>query len=360
MNALLGKLLKAGSLGSTVLSESSIFKEKDFVKTDLPVLNLAFSGRVDGGITYGLTILAGESKTFKTALCLYCMKAYLDRFKDAIGILYDTEFGITPEYIKTFGIDPTRVIHIPVEHIEQLKFDFMKKLDCIKKGDKVFFMVDSIGQISSKKEVDDAADEKSVADMSRAKAIRSLLRLVTVQLSMKELPCFMINHVYSEIGLYPKTVIPGGSAVTYCANQIFVITKAQEKAGDGDLDGWKFTINIFKSRFVREKAKFPFTVHYDSGIQLYSGLLEIAIELGAIIKPSNGWYSRVNLDTGEVESKKFRAKDTNNKEFWSQVLESEAFKEKVKNYYIIGNNSVPTLENIVDDELIDFNDDDVE
>jgi len=147
MSKLMEKLLKLGSLGSTVLSDSDIFKERDFVTTELPVLNIAFSGKVDGGISASLTILAGESKTFKAALALYCLKAYLSKYADAIGILYDTEFGITPDYIKTFGIDPSRVIHIPVEHIEQLKFDFMKKLDGIEKGDHVFFLVDSIGQM---------------------------------------------------------------------------------------------------------------------------------------------------------------------------------------------------------------------
>ena len=336
MSKLLDKLLKSGSLGSVVLSESQLFKEKEAVTTELPVLNIAFSGKVDGGIIPGLTILAGESKTFKSALSLYCMKAYLSKYPDAVGILYDTEFGITPEYIRSFGIDPSRVIHTPVEHIEQLKFDFMKKLDAVSYGDHVFFMVDSIGMLASKKEVDDAADEKSVADMSRAKAMRSLLRLITIQLSTKALPCFMINHVYLEIGMYPKTIIPGGTAVTFAANQIFVITKAQDKAADGELDGWKFTINIHKSRYVREKAKLPFTVHYDGGIQKFSGLLDIAMELGAVIKPSQGWYSRVDLATGVIEDKKWRAKDTDYLEFWESVLKSSMFKKKVSDYYMIG------------------------
>jgi RecA/RadA recombinase len=328
-----------------------MFKEKEFVMTDLPVLNIAFSGRVDGGILPGLTILAGESKTFKSALSLYCMKAYLNKYSDAVGILYDTEFGITPEYIKTFGIDPDRVIHIPVEHVEQLKFDFMKKLEAVEKGDHVFFMVDSIGMLASKKEVDDAAEEKSVADMSRAKALRSLLRLITVQLSTKSIPCFMINHVYAEIGMFPKTVIPGGQAVTYSANQIFVITKAQDKAADGELDGWKFTINIFKSRYVREKAKLPFTVHYEGGIQRYSGMLDIAMELGAVMKPSNGWYSRVNLETGDIEAKKWRAKDTDCLEFWSVVLQSEMFKKKVSDYYMMGQAMMVVTDQEIDEEV---------
>lgn len=214
-NNLIQKMLKLGSVnGTSVLSESSFFSAKNFIHTNLPILNVAFSGDLDGGMLPGLTIFAGESKTFKSLLGLYCMKAYLEKYPDSIGILYDSEFGISEEYIKGFGIDPTRVLHIPVEHIEHLKFDFVKKLEGISKGDKVFFMVDSIGQIASKKETEDALDEKSVADMTRAKAIRSLLRLITIQLTMKDIPCIMINHVYQSIGgMFPTTVIPGGCVV---------------------------------------------------------------------------------------------------------------------------------------------------
>lgn len=139
--------------------------------------------------------------------------------------------------------------------------------------------------------------------------------------------CFQLEN--GVIAHNSKTVIPGGTAVTYSANQIFVITKAQEKGSDGELDGWKFTINIEKSRFVREKAKLPFQVMYDDGIQKYSGLLDISLEIGAVISPNSGWYSRVNLDTGEVESTKWRKKDMNVAEFWDQLLESPAFKKAI-------------------------------
>lgn len=362
--SLLDKMLKSGSKnGASVLSESLYFNNTEFTPTNLPILNIAFSGSLKGGLTSGLTILAGESKTFKSALALYCLKSYLDRYKDAIGVLYDSEFGITPDYIKSFGIDPSRVIHIPVEHVEQLKFDIVKKLDAINRGERVFFLVDSIGQISSKKEVEDAIDEKSVADMTRAKSLRSLLRLVTIQLNTKNVPCIMINHVYQSIGgMYPSTVIPGGTAVTYSANQIFVITKAQEKATDGSLDGWKFTINIFKSRFVKEKAKLPFTVLYEKGIQMTSGLLDIALESGHIIKPSMGWYQRVNMETGEIDPKKFRAKETDNVEFWVDILKSSSFNEFVESRYQIANGSIVQGEEIdseldkIDTNLADFDD----
>jgi len=350
MSSLMSRMLKAGSTsGAAILTESSIFKTKDPVITQIPIINIAFSGDVNGGLVSGLTIIAGDSKTFKSAFSLYCMKAYLDKYPEAISIFYDTEFGITESYIRSFDIDPARVVHIPVEHIEMLKFDMTKKLAELKKGDRVFFFVDSIGQISSRKEVDDAVDEKSVADMTRAKAMRSLLRLVTIQLSTKDLPCIMVNHVYRTQELYAKTVIPGGTAVTYSANQIFVLSKSQEKGADGELDGWNFTINVEKSRYVREKSKLPLLVLFDSGIQKYSGLLDIALESKRVIKPSNGWYSRVD-DDGVVEDRKWRAKDTHTSEFWDKLLASKSFNEWIGNRYKLANTSFSTFE---DEEDLD-------
>lgn len=336
MSALLDRLKKSGSIKSAeMLSKSSFFMAKDIIPTDLPILNLAFSGDVDGGLVPGLTIFAGMSKTFKTLSALYCMKAYFNKYPDAVCLFYDSEFGVTPEYLVSNGIDADRVLHIPIEHVEQLKFDIVKRLEEIKRGDKVFIMVDSLGALASKKEVEDAGEEKSVADMSRAKAIRSLLRIITPHLTTKDLPCIIINHVYQTMELYSKTVIPGGTAVTYSANQIFVFGKAQEKDGT-DLIGYNFTINIEKSRYVREKAKFPFTVTYEDGIQKYSGLLDIALEGGFVQKPSNGWYSKTDLKTGVMEEKKYRLKETNTSEFWEPILACSEFKEYVRKSYKLG------------------------
>lgn len=348
MSSLLDRIMKAGTIKATeVLSESSFFTAKDMITTELPILNIAFSGDLNGGLVPGLTILAGQSKSFKTLLGLYCMKAYMDKYPDAVCLFYDSEFGVTPDYLKSNGIDSSRILHIPIEHVEQLKFDIVKRLEEIKRGDKVFIFVDSLGALASKKEVEDAIEEKSVADMSRAKAIRSLLRIITPHLTMKDLPCVIVNHVYATMEMYSKTVIPGGTAVTYSANQIFVIGKSQEKDGT-EIIGYNFTINIEKSRFVREKSKLPFTVTYENGIMKYSGLLDIALESGHVIKPSNGWYSRVNIETGEIEDKKFRAKDTQSADFWNVIFSQPSFNEYVKKRYQLG--AAPMMS---DDEIAD-------
>lgn len=212
--SLLEKMLKSGSIkASSVLSKSKFFGVKDVTPTDLPILNIAFSAALDGGLLPGLTVVAGESKSFKTMLSLYCMKAFLEKNESGVALLYDSEFGVTPEYLTGFGIDTDRVIHIPITDVEQLKFDMLQKLQAVESNEKVFIMIDSVGNLASKKEVEDAENEKSVADMSRAKSLKSLFRIVTPYLTTKSIPCLAINHIYKEIGMYPKSIVSGGCVV---------------------------------------------------------------------------------------------------------------------------------------------------
>ena len=345
MKNLMERILKSGnSKNTSLLSESDFFGEKNFVSTGIPIIDIAFSGSVNGGLLPGLTVVAGASKTFKTMLSLYCMKAYLEKHDDGVAILYDSEFGITPEYIKSFGIDTNRVVHIPIENVEKLKFDLVGKLTEIEKGDNVFIMIDSVGNLASKKEVEDAENEKSVADMSRAKSIKSLFRIVTPLLTMKDIPCMAINHVYQELGLYPKAIVSGGTGIMYSANQVFIIGKAQEKDA-GELAGYKFTINIEKSRYVREKAKLPFTVLYESGIQKWSGMFDLALASGYIVKATQGWYNTIDLETGEVIEPKRRAKDIDTDEdFYENLLKNKEFRVFVEHKYKLSMNGEETEE----------------
>lgn len=337
--SLLNKLAKSSTVKmSSVLSDSKFFGSKDITTTDLPILNLAFSGSLTGGFKSGLTQFAGPSRHFKSNLALFCVKAYLEKNKDAVCLYYDSEFGSPPAYLETFGIPLDRVLHTPVIHVEQLKFDLVAQLDNIERGDKVIIFIDSIGNLASKKETEDALEQKSVADMSRAKAIKSLFRIVTPQLTVKDIPCIAINHTIQTMEMFSKTVVTGGTGIMYSSDNVFIMGRAQEKDGT-DLAGYNFTINIDKSRYVREKSKFPLLVTFENGINKYSGLLDIAIELGFVTKPKVGWYTRQLVDskTGEIkEDKLWRAKDTNCPEFWDALLESDAFNEAIKARYQLG------------------------
>ena len=339
MSDLLNKLKKSGSIKATnVLSESTFFNEKDTVPTEVPIINLALSADFNGGLGSGLTFLAGPSRHFKSLLGLVLVKAYMNKYPDAVCLFYDSEFGITPEYIKINGIDTNRVLHIPIEHLEQLKFDISKRLESIERGEKVVIFIDSVGNLASKKEVEDALDEKSVADMSRARVMKSLWRIVTPHLTTKDIPCIAVNHTYQTMEMYSKAVMSGGTGGMYSANQVFIIGKAQEKDGS-ELIGYNFTINIEKSRFVREKSKFPFLVTFEGGIQKYSGLMEIALEGKFVTKPSNGWFAKVDRTTGEIGEKK-RLVDTMTAEFWDSLLKDDEFKEYVKNKFSVAYGSI--------------------
>lgn len=348
--SIMDKLKKNSKIKETaVLSKSKFFNEKDMVPTEVAMVNVALSGSIDGGLTPGLTVLAGPSKHFKTSFALLMAGAYLKKYPDAVMLFYDTEFGSPQSYFETFGIDTDRVLHTPVTNIEQLKFDMIGQLEELERGDKVIIVIDSIGNIASKKEMEDALNEKSVADMSRAKALKGLFRMATPYLTMKDVPMIAVNHTYQEIGLFPKAVVSGGTGIYYSADNIWIIGRQQEKKGT-EITGYNFVINVEKSRYVKEKSKIPIAVSWEGGIQKWSGLLDVAMAGEYVRKPSNGWYEAVNPSTGEVMSGKVRLDATLTEEFWKPVFEQTDFKEFLKKTYTIGHKSSISSEDIVDDE----------
>lgn len=326
------KLQKNSTIKETnILTESKFFNTKDLIQTSVPALNVALSGKLDGGLTPGLTVFAGPSKHFKTAFAMLLTKAYLDKYDDAMVLFYDSEFGAPQGYFESFGIDTDRVLHTPITDIEQLKHDVMSQLNGIERGDHVLVVVDSVGNLASKKEVEDALEGKSVADMTRAKQMKSLFRMITPHLTIKDIPAVVVNHTYKEIGLFPKDVVSGGTGIYYSADNIFIIGRQQEKTGT-EVTGYNFIINVEKSRYVREKSKIPVEVSWEGGISKWSGLLDMALESGHVVKPSNGWYQvAANGDDG----KKYRTKDTYSKEFWLPVLQDESFYDWIKTRYTI-------------------------
>jgi RecA/RadA recombinase len=305
--------------------------------TPIPMVNVALSGRVDGGLVPGLLVLAGPSKHFKSAFALVMAAAFMKRNEDAVMLFYDSEFGTPQAYFESFGVDMDRVVHTPITNVEELKFDITQQLDKIEKGDKVVIVIDSVGNLASKKEVEDALDGKSVADMSRAKALKSLFRIVTPHLNLKDIPMIAVNHTYKEIGLFPKDVVSGGTGIYYSADTIWIIGRQQDKVGT-EIQGYHFVINIEKSRHVKEKSKIPITVSWEGGIQKWSGLMEVAEKGGYLRKPKVGWYEAVDPATGEVISDKLlRAKEiVDNSEFWDMMFNKTDFVTYVKNAFSVG------------------------
>jgi RecA/RadA recombinase len=335
--SLIDKLKKNTTIkDSEILATSKFFTKKDMIPTTVPAINVALSGRLDGGFVPGITMWAGPSKHFKSLFSLLMAKAYMDKYKDAAILFYDSEFGTPINYFETFGIDMKRVIHTPVKDVEELKFDIMKQLQNIERGERIMIVVDSIGNLASKKEIDDALEQKSAADMTRAKQIKSLFRMITPHLNLKDIPMVVVNHTYKTMEMYAKDVVGGGTGSYYSADTIFILGRQQEKDGT-DLTGYNFIINVEKSRYVKEKSKIPISVSFQDGISKWSGLLEMALDAGVVVKPSNGWYSRVDTKTGKVDDKKYRVDDTEAKEFWLPILTDNTFVEYVKNRYSVGN-----------------------
>lgn len=347
--SILEKLKKTSTIKETdILSDSKFFEKKDMIPTAVPMLNVALSGRLDGGLTPGMTMFAGPSKHFKTAFSLMMVKAYLDKYPDAALLFYDSEFGAPQAYFKTFGIDTNRVIHTPVTDIEQLKFDITNQINAIERGDRVIIVIDSVGNLASKKEAEDALEGKGAADMTRAKQIKSLFRIITPHLTIKDIPLIVVNHTYMEMGMFPKAVVGGGTGPYYSADNIFIIGRQQEK-DNTEISGYNFIINVEKSRFVREKSRIPISVSFKGGISPWSGLIELALESGHVVKPKNGWYQKIDPETGEVLDKNYRLADTDTKEFWLPILTSKTFREFVENKYMIAAGNI-----INDEELEDI------
>ena len=342
--SLLDRLKKNTTIkDSSILAKSKFFSQKDMVQTDVPMINVALSGSLDGGITPGLTMLAGPSKHFKSAFGLLMASAYMKKYKDSVVLFYDSEFGTPQKYFETFEIDMNRVLHTPITSVEELKIDIMNQLKDITSEDKVIVIIDSIGNLASKKEIDDSLDGKTVADMTRAKGIKSLFRMITPHLTIKDIPLVVVNHTYKEIGMFPKDIVGGGTGSYYSADTIWILGRQQDKDKDG-IQGYHFIINVEKSRFVKEKSKIPITVSFNGGMQKYSGLLDLAMQANFVTKPSPGWYAKVDQKTGEVGAK-VRLDATQTKEFWYPILEDKQFKTFVQEKYQIG------YGNILNDEI---------
>jgi len=334
------KLLKNSTVKLTsMLADSSLYKTKDMITTPVPMINVALSGRIDGGLTPGVTMLAGPSKHFKTGYALLLASSFLKKYTDGIILFYDSEFGTPQKYFETFGINLDRVVHTPVTDIEELKHDISVQLQNLDRADKVIIVIDSIGNLASKKETDDAIEGKTVADMSRAKALKSLFRIVTAKLTLKDIPMVVINHTYKEIGMFPKDIVGGGTGSYYGADNIWIIGRQQEKEGT-EIAGYHFVINVEKSRYVKEKSKIPITLTYENGINKWSGLLDLAMEGGYIVKPKNGWYAEVNKTTGELGSNMRAGDFVDNSEFWTRLLRETDLASFIESKYTLAMGSI--------------------
>lgn len=330
---LISKIKKNSTIKATqVLTEQTLLHDKDSITTPVPMINVALSGRVDGGLIPGLTVLAGPSKHFKSLFALVIGAAFLKKYPEGILLFYDSEFGTPTKYFENLEMDMDRIVHTPITNIEELKHDLVSQLEGFSRTDKVCIIVDSVGNLASKKEVEDAKDAKSVADMTRAKAMKSLFRIVTPYLTVKDIPLIAINHTYKTQEMFSKDVVSGGTGIYYSAGDIWIIGRQQDKDEKTKrVEGYHFIINIEKSRLVREKMKIPISVSYEHGINRWSGLLENAIEAGIIVKPIAGRYER---HTGKYSGKRYTEDEILSFDaLWQDILATTDLPEYIRNKY---------------------------
>lgn len=345
MASLSDRLMKVAKSNkySSVLSDSKSANKGVLASLDIPMLNVALSGDLDGGLYGGITQIVGDSRCFKTCYGLIMMAAYMKQYPEAYALFFDSENGASFEYFDTFGIDKDRVVHLPIEDVEDLKIQAKQFLSEIEKGDKVFFFIDSVGLLPSRKEAEDAEDGKTVSDMTRARALNSFWRIVTIPLGLKDLPMVAINHYYETMSMFPEKVIKGGKGGFLASNDIWVVSRSKVKEGS-ELAGWSFNINIMKSRKVKENARIPIVVTYEGGVDKYSGLLEVARATGHVVDPKKGWYTRTMVD-GDKNWRKANM----DKEFWAPVLGDPSFQKAVKEMYSLSHG--PSFDDHLDDVL---------
>jgi hypothetical protein len=339
VTSLKDRILKNSTVDLTAtILESKVFdKGTDTSPTDIPILNLGLSAKIDAGISAGILQLCAPSKHFKTGFSILFAAAFLKKYPDGIILFYDSEFGSRIKRFSDAGIPLDKVIHVPITNIEELKHDLVSQLEEFTREDHVFIMIDSIGNLASKKEIDDALDGKQVADLTRAKAMKSLFRMITPKLNLKNIPLVAINHGYQTMSFISQYKPGGGEGAYLMSDDIWFISRSTDKEKDGGVAGYWFKITIDKSRDVKEKTKFDVYVSHENGVNKWSGLLDFALDGGFVTKASGGKYGNkytiVDPETGEILSEEYSGDIELNDEFWNLMLKNEKFVKYMENTF---------------------------
>jgi len=306
-NARIEKYLKNSSLKlARPLNSSILTEECEPIETDVPALNIAFSGKLDGGISPGFYQIAGPSKHFKTSFGLVAVASYLKKYDDSIVFFFDSEFGASMSYFDRFGITEEmreRIIHLPFQNLEELKFELVKQLDSVERGEHVMFFIDSIGLSASKKEVEDALAEKSSQDMTRAKQLSSIARMITPVLSMKQVVCLAINHVYKTQEMFAKDVVSGGCVAAGTKIKLADGTlKNIEDVLVGDIvlskDGAKPVTHVWNPETLTNGTPECYEIEFEDGYKVVC-----SENHKFYFAPANTWFEAKNMEENTSFSK---------------------------------------------------------
>ncbi len=304
-----------------------------YIDTGSYIFNALLSGSIYDGLPNNkITALAGESATGKTFFALGMCKQFLDDNPDSAVIYFESESAITKNMIEERGIDSSRIVIVPVTTVQEFRTQSIKILDQYIKDQtdmKMLFVLDSLGMLSTTKEIEDTASGAETRDMTRAQLVKGAFRVLTLKLGKAGVPLIVTNHTYDEMGLFAKKVMGGGSGLKYAASSIIFLSKKKEKDGK-DVIGNIIHCKNEKSRLTMENKMVDVILKYDSGLDRYYGLLDLAVKYDIFKQAS----TRIELPDGTTQ---FGKTINNNPEkyFTEEVLDQ--LNEVAKQEFLYGN-----------------------
>jgi RecA/RadA recombinase len=307
-----------------------------FVDTGSYIFNALLSGSLHGGLPSNkITAIAGESATGKTFFALGMVKQFLEDNPDAAVMYFESESAITKGMIEERGIDSKRIVIVPVVTVQEFRNQAINILDRYletpeKDRPKMMFVLDSLGMLSTTKEIEDTAEGKETKDMTRAQITKGAFRVLTLKLGRAGVPMIVTNHTYDVIGsMFPQKEMGGGSGLKYAASSIIYLSKKKEKEGT-EIIGNIIHCKNAKSRLTVENRVVDVRLTYDKGLDRYYGLLDLALASGVFKKSS----TRVELPNGKTE---FGKTINNNPEKYFTEDVMEKLETVVQDYFKYGN-----------------------
>jgi len=273
---------------------SDIDETERFIDTGSYIFNGLISGSILGGVSSNrITAIAGESSTGKTYFSLAIVKNFLDTNPDGYCLYFDTEAAVNKGLLESRGIDTTRLVVVNVVTIEEFRGKALKAVDIYLKKDEeerkpCMFVLDSLGMLSTEKEIRDALDDKQVRDMTKSQLVKGAFRMLTLKLGQANVPLIVTNHTYDVIGAYvPTKEMGGGSGLKYAASTIVYLSKKKEKDGK-EVIGNIIKAKTHKSRLSKENKEVEIRLYYDErGLDRYYGLLELGEKHGVFERKGN-------------------------------------------------------------------------
>ena len=295
---------ETGNEYATLVSEGVEAGDVDsFIDTGSLAFNALLSGSIYGGMPSNkITAIAGEAATGKTFFALGIVKAFLDKNKDAGVIYFESESALTKELVEARGIDSKRMVIVPVATVQEFRHQSIKVIDkYLEQGEDkrkpLMFVLDSLGMLSTTKEMEDTAEGKETRDMTRSQIVKAAFRVLTLKLGKAKVPMIMTNHTYDVIGsMFPQKEMGGGSGLKYAASNIVYLSKRKEKDGK-EIIGNIIHCKNYKSRLTKENALIDVRLTYKDGLDKYYGLLDLAIKHGIFKSVS----TRVELPDGSKQ-----------------------------------------------------------